>query len=126
MLLREHACSQCIGRVLRQYRHHGLGEDGAMIEFGRDLMHGGASKFATCLYSALMGIQARKRWQQRGVNIQHAPLVMRNKTRGQDAHEPCQNHQRRIESIYGLHQGLVKRLAAVEGFVVQALCVQTF
>ena len=101
--------------------YHGLGEDGAVVQLRRDFMHGGAGKFAAGFNSAGMGVETGKRWQERGMNIDYAPGVMRHKPWRENAHETSQDHQRGIEGVYGLHQGVVERFAAVKSFVVQAL-----
>jgi len=65
-----------------------------------------------------VGVQPGKGRQQRGVDIDEPAAVVRDKARGQNAHEPGQHHQRRRVGVDALHQCRVKALAAVIGLVV--------
>ena len=61
MLLRQHTRGQSICSVIRQNWHHGLRQYRTVVEFGGHLVHGGTCKPATSIYSALVGMQSRKR-----------------------------------------------------------------
>ena len=39
VLLGHDTCRQTVGRVMRQHRHDGLGQDGPIVEFGRHHVH---------------------------------------------------------------------------------------
>ena len=63
-----------------------------IIQLGGYQMHGCPGKFATCIDGALVRVQARKGRQQRGVDVDKATGITAHKNRGQNAHEPGQNH----------------------------------
>jgi len=111
MLLREHARRQRMFVVARQHRHHGLGQDRAMVEFGRDLVHGSTGELAAGVNRALVRVQPREGRQQRGMDVEQAAFVMVDQARCQDAHETGQHHQRRLEAVDRRHQCGIKRLA---------------
>lgn len=118
MLLREHACGQPLGGVAGQHRHHGLVQDLAVVQLGRDLVHGGAGKAATGIDGPLVRVEPGKGGQQGRVDVEQAPGVVRHKAGGQDAHEARQHHQSRRIPVQLGHQGRVKILARGKGPVV--------
>ena len=83
MLLRQHPRSQCVCGVVGQYGHYRLSEDGAVVEFGSDAVHGGSGKFAAGFDGALMRVQAREGGQQRGVDVEQSAFVVRHKAWGE-------------------------------------------
>ena len=119
MLLCQHTSSQCLRRILWQHGHHGLLQDGAYIQLGRDLMHGGTGKFASGIDGALMGVQPWKSGQQRRVDIQQPARKVLHKTGGENAHETRQHHQGRLIAVDLLGQCSIKSLAAGEILVVE-------
>ena len=60
MLLAEHPRGQGLGGVARQYGHHSLGQNRAMVQLWRYVVHRGTSELATRLNGAAVGVQARK------------------------------------------------------------------
>ena len=123
MLLREHARRQHFGGVARQHRHHGLRQDGPVVQRRCHLVHGDTRHFATRLNGPLVGVQTRKGRQQRRMNIEQAALKLAGETRRQDTHKARQHHQRRltrqVKLRNQLRQGCVKRFARGKSFVVQ-------
>jgi hypothetical protein len=62
-------------------------------------MHRTAVNANTLRQRTLMGVQARKRGQQRWMNIHQTPLVVTNETFSQDTHEASQHHKIRRKLI---------------------------
>ena len=56
MLLAQHAGGQGVWRVARQYGHHSLGQDRAVVQLCGDLVHGGPGKLAARFYRAAVGV----------------------------------------------------------------------
>ncbi len=102
---------RCLG-VARQHRHHGLRNDGTVIEFGGHEVHRRAGQLAARLDGTPVGVQAGEGRQQRGVHIHHAAFELLHEASREDAHEAGQ-HQ---------HIGLVAAHDAgqfgIEGFAV--------
>ena len=121
MLLREHAGGQRLGRIVRQYWHHGLIEDGADIQLCSHFMHGAAGELAPCINGPLVRMQAGKCWQQRRMDIEHASFEMLHKSRSKNAHEAGQHHHAGVVLVNHLGQLRIEGLAAVELLVVQHL-----
>ena len=61
VLLAQDARGERVGRVARQHRHRGLGDDRAGIEVGRDEMHRAAADARAGIERLLLGVQARER-----------------------------------------------------------------
>ena len=78
--------------------------DGAPIELGCHVMHAGSMLKVACGQGTLMGMQTFVPWQQRGMDVEQAPCVVRDKTRRQHAHEAGQHDQLGTAGIDGLHQ----------------------
>ena len=86
---------------------HPLGNDRAMIQFGRDKMHRTSVKTHTSINRTLMRVQTRKGRQQRGMDIDHPVFVMRHKGWGQYPHKTGQYDQTRFKGVDGRLQGRI-------------------
>ena len=99
MLLRQHTRRQRIGCVVRQHRHDRLRQNRTVIEFGRHLVHRRTGYLAASIERALVGVQAWKSRQQRGVNIEQAALIAAHKSGRQNAHKTGQHQQQGLSGI---------------------------
>ena len=90
MLLRQNTGGQFGGAVAGEHRHNRLPPDRSMVQFGCHFMNRGTGKSATGIDSALVGMQARERREERRVDIEQAALVERHEGGRQDAHEASQ------------------------------------
>jgi hypothetical protein len=79
VLLGQHPGRQRVGGVAGQHRHHRLRQDGPVVQLGRHPVHRGAGKFAARIDGPLVRVQARKRRQQRGMDVDQPPGVVRTK-----------------------------------------------
>ena len=117
MLLRQHAGSQGLSRVAGQHGHHCLVEYLAVVQFCGDPVHSGTGKLAPLVDGPLMGVQTSESRQQAGMDVHQPPVIVRHKRRCEDAHEPCQHHQRGVEVVYLRHQ------RGIKGFTAGVTCV---
>ena len=85
-----------------------------MIDIDRHLVDRGPRDFAACVQRALVSSQTGKGRQQRWVDIDQTPSVMRDKTRGQNSHEARQNDQRGLPRVDGASQRGVEFFARCE------------
>lgn len=118
VLLHQHARSQQLGRVTGQDRHQALLQNGASVQISSDLVHRAAGELATGINRPLVGMQARKGGQQRGMDIDQPAAVVRDKAWRENAHKTGQHYQAGRMGIDACHQRGIKALAAVIGLVV--------
>jgi len=115
MLHGQHPRRQPIRMVIGQHRHHGLGQDWAMVELRRHRVHRATVEGDARLQGLLMGVQPLERRQQGRMDIEHLVTKALAEIRRQDPHESGQDHDiglpgphhlghRRIE---GLARGIV-------------------
>ena len=77
MFHRQHTCRQRFFRITIQNRHHALRDDRAIVQLRRHKMNGAACHAAAFLNRPPMRVQTGKRRQQRRMNIDAPPFVMR-------------------------------------------------
>ena len=121
MLAGQHPLSQRVGVVTHANGHHGLHDDGPVVELGGHKVHCGADHFAACVQSTLVRVQAREGRQQRGVNVEQTAGVMSNKGGTQHAHEASQHNQIGRVRINGAAQRRVEVFALRKGLVIDHL-----
>jgi len=114
MLKTQHPSGQCRRVVTLEHRHHSLGNQGAMIEFGRDQMHARAMNKNPCGQRAGMRIKAGEGRQQRRMDIDQSSGKMLHETVGEDTHETGEHDQINLQCIEPLDQRGIEGLAADE------------
>ena len=119
MLLRQNTRCERISGVSVQNRHDRLRQDRAVVQFGGDFMHCRSGKLTACLYRPLMGMQAGKRGQQRGMDVEQPPGEVAHETGCEDAHEARQNDEAGGKLIDAGRQSCIESFAAGKGFVIQ-------
>ena len=65
------------GRVILQHRNLGLGDDRAAVQFFGDEMHAGTVFGRAGIQGALVRVEATECRQQRGMNVDQSPVIMR-------------------------------------------------
>ena len=110
-----HALRQRFFTVVRQHRNAGPGNRRAAIKLLGDKVHGAAMLGVAGFQCATMGVQALVPWQQGGVDVEQAALIVTYKGRCQDAHEAGQHHEVRRVAVDFLCQ------CAVEGGAIRVL-----
>ena len=88
-------------------------------------MHGGASVLTASVNGTLVRVQTGKRGEQRRVDVEQSPCVLRHKARRQYPHETGQHHQggspRLVVAANGGGKRLVKVRTAGVGAMAQHL-----
>lgn len=114
MLKPQHPGCQRRSVIAIEHRHHGLRNDGAMVEFGRDQMRGRAMKANPGGQRTRMGIEPDEGRQQRRMDIDQTPGKVPNETVGENAHEAGEHDQIDLECVKPLDQRRIEGLAAGE------------
>ncbi len=115
----EHTLRQRLGRVACQHRHAALGDDGAVVEHRSYKMYSATVNADPRRQSLGMGVQTRKSWQQRRVDINQLASVMIDEAGRQHAHKARQQHIIRFEAVDLGGQRRVKSFAAGKFLVKQ-------
>ena len=79
-----------------QHRHGGLQDDRAGVEIGGDEMNGGAADLRAVVDGLPLRVDARKRGQERRVDVDHAVGKRREETRAQETHETREADERDV------------------------------
>ena len=103
MFLFQNARGKRFRRVVIQHRHNGLQDNRPGVEILVHKMHRAAGEIHAVFQRLPLRLEARKRGQQRGMNIQNAPAKRGNKKRRQQAHESRQANQ--VHFIFREHRG---------------------
>lgn len=114
MLKTQHPRRQHRSVIAIEHRHHGLRDDGAMIEFRRDQMHGRAMKANPGGQRSRMGIEPDEGRQQRRMDIDQTPGKVPNETVGENAHETSEHNQVDLQCVKPIDQRSIEGLAAGE------------
>lgn len=114
MLKTQHPRRQHRSVIAIEHRHHGLRNDGAMIEFGRDQMHGRAMKANPGGQRSRMSIEPDEGWQQRRMDIDQTSGKVPNETVGENSHETGKHDQINLQCVKPLDQRRIEGLAAGE------------
>ena len=114
MLKTQHPRRQHRSVIAIEHRHHGLRNDGAMIEFGRDQMHGRTMKANPGGQRSRMGIKPDEGWQQRRMDIDQTPGKVANEAIGENAHETSEHDQVDLQCVKPIDQRSIEGLAAGE------------
>src|ERR1044072_7228835 len=93
VLLPQDAGGQAFRRVVRANRYRRLDHDRTVVELGADEMDRAAVQLHACGERARVGVEARERGQQRGMDIEHAALITGDETRREDGHETGEDHE---------------------------------
>ena len=115
MLKPQHPSGQCRRVVTVKHRHHCLGNQGAMIEFGCHQMYARTMNANTGCKRAGMRIKAGEGRQQRRMDIDQSSGKVLHESVGEDAHETGEHDQINLQCIEPLDQRGIKGLAAGEG-----------
>ena len=77
VLLDQNARGQRVLRVAGSHRHRRLQHDGTGVDALVDEVHGGARHLHAVLERLALGVQARERRQQRGMDVEARPAKAR-------------------------------------------------
>lgn len=119
MLDVENTLGQALRGIARQDGHAALRDDRTVIQHGRDEVHGAAVRPHTGRQGLRMGMQARKRGQQRRMDVDEAARIMPDKARRQHTHEAGEQNVVGLVAVDLGHQRGVEGLAAGEILVIQ-------
>ena len=103
------------------YRYFCLNYRRAAIQLFGNKVHRGAGFAVTGIQRALVGVEAGVLRQQRGVNIQQAPQIVAHEAACENAHKTSEDHEIGPVLVDGFLQRGIKRLAAAEVGVWQAV-----
>lgn len=111
MLLHQHPlCERLLG-VICAHWNHALADDGAAIDLMRNEVHRRPVNAHAAGQRLAVSGQSRKRRQQRWMDVDQPPRVMRHEALRQYPHETSQYDERWLMRIDRLHQCHVKRIA---------------
>jgi hypothetical protein len=120
MLLFKDAGGQSLHRIILKNRYDCLDENRAGINTAVDKVYSATGKAGTVINRLLLDVQAGKRRQQGGVDVNHAIGERVDECLGDDAHEARQNDKLDIGFLQGSDDGGIEVLATGKVTMVDA------
>lgn len=104
VFLDEDARAQRIGCVVVEHGYNGLPDNGAVVESAGDEVNRRAAEFNAVFQRSRLDVEAWKRGQQCGMNVQDGIGKRVSQDTADDSHETGQHDQSGVASIQGRHQ----------------------